>query len=452
MDHQHKSSSNSQRFATRLGVIAATVGSAVGLGNIWRFPYEAGQHGGGAFMLVYLVFILLMGVPVICAEFIIGRHTHRNVYGAFRSLSNRRVWNLVSVVGILASLMILGFYSVVAGWTMEYIFSSISDFGHIQNASELHDRFDAFASSGFRPVMWTVLFLLINFVILRRGVKKGIEKMSNLMMPMLFLILLAFCINSVMMPGAKEGLTFLFKPDFSQIDGKVLLGAMGQAFFSLSLGLGCMITYSSYFRDETPLLKSATITAGLDTLTAILAGVMIFPAVFTFGQTPEAGPKLVFEVLPTIFMSLPGGAIWSLLFFVLLFLASITSTISMSEISIAYFSQEKGMKRTSATMLTTAISLMLGVLSALSFGPIADFKIFGKTIFDLLDFGSSNILLPLGGILISLFVGWVMKRSIVDRQLEAGGHVPAFIVNAIIFCLRFIAPTAIAIILVAGLI
>lgn len=438
------------QFATRLGVLATTVGSAVGLGNIWRFPYEAGVHGGGAFMLVYIFFVLIIGIPVATAEFIIGRHTHANVYGAFKRLHKSPLWKVPGIIGIIASLMILSFYSVVAGWTFDYIIRSLQNFNGADTQEALHIQFNQFTSS-WESVIWTLAFLLVNYLIIRRGVQNGIERMSNILMPALFVILVAFCVNSLFMPGVSEGLEFLFKPDFSSITPSVLMGAMGQAFFSLSLGLGGLITYSSYFSSKTKLLGSAASMAGLDTLVAIFAGVIIFPAVFTFGESPAEGPKLVFEVLPSIFLDMKFGQVWSVLFFVLLFLASLTSTISMSEISIAYFTEERHMSRRKATLLNTAIAMVFGTLSALSFGPLRHYTICGLGVFDLLDYISSTILLPLGGMIISIFVGWVMKRSIIYEQLDVKSHAKARLVRVVIFCLRYVAPTCILLVFLSGL-
>lgn len=317
------------RFNTKIGVIATTVGSAVGLGNIWRFPYEAGSNGGGAFMLCYIMFIFIIGVPVICAEFIMGRGTRSNILGAYRKLS-RGKWYIAGFMGIAASVAILSFYSVVAGWICEYFVQSVRGELMLASSSEYHEAFDQFSTGNWRPVVWTLIFLSLNFLILVRGVTKGIERMSNILMPLLFILLMIFCVNSLTLSGASEGLAFLFNPDFSKITPRVLLSAMGQAFFSLSLGLGCMTTYASYFGNKTRLGRTAITTASLDTLVAVLAGVIIFPAVFSFGISPQAGPTLVFEVLPAIFNSLPGGVVWSSLFFFLLILASLTSTISMS--------------------------------------------------------------------------------------------------------------------------
>ncbi len=441
------------QFATRLGVIATTVGSAVGLGNIWRFPFEAGVHGGGAFLLIDLFFIFIIGVPVVCAEFIIGRHTGLNIRGAFRKLAPGKSWGIVGYLGLLASMLILSFYSVVAGWTLEYIIQSMSGFGGITSVAGLHGQFDSFATSDIRPVIWTLAFLTINYFILARGVQKGIEKMSNIMMPMLFVILIVFCINSLRMDAATEGLSFLFKPDFSQVTPSVMLGAMGQTFFSLSLGLGCLITYSSYFKKETPLLRTAGIMASLDTLVAILAGIIIFPAVFSFGLEPAAGPKLVFEILPSIFMQMPGAMLWSALFFILLFLASLSSTISMSEITIAYMTDEFGFSRRKATAINIVIAMLFGTLCALSFGSLSEWTICGMTIFNLFDYVSSNILLPVGGMIISIFVGWVLDRSVVCEELiTPDSSVRPWMVTAVITCLRYIAPLCIGLVFIYGLI
>lgn len=447
-NNRHKGGGSRAQFATRLGVIAATVGSAVGLGNIWRFPYEAGMHGGGAFLIVYLGCILLIGIPVITAEFIVGRSTGSNIYGAFRKIHRSPLWRLVALMGILASLMILSFYSVVAGWTASYVVHSVGGFAGSE--TQLHEEFASFTAS-WQPVGWTLGFLALNYVIMRRGVEKGIERVSNVLTPLLFVLLVAFCVNSLMMPEAREGLLFLFRPDFSAITPSVLIGAMGQAFFSLSLGLGCLLTYASYFRPETRLLRSASTIAGLDTLVAVMAGIVIFPAVFTFGASPESGPRLVFEVLPAIFSHLAWGNVWATLFFLLLLVASLTSTISMSEISIAFFTEECHMRRSAATILTTAIAMVAGTACALSFGPLADATICGRTIFGMFDYVSSNILLPVGGMMVSILVGWVMKRVVVRKELALDGRRGRLAVAALIFCLRYVAPSAILLIFLSGL-
>lgn len=437
------------QFATRMGVVATTVGSAVGLGNIWRFPYEAGTHGGGAFLLCYLFFIFVIGVPVISAEFVMGRASRSGIIGSFRCHSGSRRWDWIGYSSILAAILILSFYSVVAGWTMEYTCESvIGRLGDVADDAR-HDRFDGFIS-GWGSVWWMLVFLLINALVLLGGVKKGIERMSNILMPLLFLILLVFCVNSLLMSGVAEGLAFLFSPDFSAITPGVVLGAMGQAFFSLSIGLGCMMTYASYFSDRTPIVKSATTTALLDTLVAVLSGVIIFPAVFSFGMEAEAGPRLVFEVLPSVFGRLSGSDVWSALFFFLLALASLTSTISMSEIFISFACDEFRMSRRTATVLLTLIAMSLGTLCALSFGPLRDFTLWGKTFFDLFDYVSSNILLPVGGMVISLFVGWRLDRDTLVSQLNGNGRLPHWVMTWIVVSLRYIAPLCILAVFLAS--
>lgn len=448
----HKNS-QTQLFATKLGVIAATVGSAVGLGNIWRFPYEAGIHGGGAFLIVYIAFIVILGIPVLTAEFALGRSTHRSVFGAFDSLKPGSSWKWIGLIGVVAGTMILSFYSVVAGWTLEYFFQT-SVGGILENETSMfHELFGSF-TTGWRPILWTVLFLLINLIVIVRGVQKGVEKASNYITPILFLLILIFCVNSLTLDGATEGLSFLFNPDFSRITPSVVIGAMGQAFFSLSLGLGCMLTYASYFKDKTPLIRSASITAGLDMLAAILAGILIFPAVFTYGYSPEAGPTLVFEVLPSIFSQMPGGFILAPLFFFMLFLASLSSTISMSEITVAWLTREKGMTRSKACVLTIGIALILGIFCAMSFSYMAglELPLFGEfNLFNIFDYCSSNILLPFGGMLISIFVGWRMDKGLLRRTLTTPKSAMNVFAPYVAFILKYIAPLFIFIIFVANI-
>lgn len=433
------------QFGTRLGVIAATVGSAVGLGNIWRFPYECGTGGGGAFLAVYILFVFLIGVPCICAEFSLGRSSRRGMPGAFRISGARKQWGFLGYAAILAAFMILAFYAVVAGWTLEYIIDSATGLFRDTPNSDRHAQFTGFIS-GWKAVLWTVVFLVINGLVMIGGVEKGIERVSNILMPILFLILIVFCINSLTMEGASEGLYFLFHPDISKLTADVVLGALGQAFFSLSLGMGCLVTYSSYFADDTPLIKTSMQIAALDSLVAVLAGVIIFPAVFSFGMTPDQGPTLVFEVLPNIFHSMPGGSFWSFLFFVLLALASLTSIISVSEIIVAFLVDEFRMGRLKATMIITCISLVTGTLCSLSFGPLKSLDLF-----NIFDFTSSNILMPLGGLGVCAFVGWQMRRSDFTAQMKMNSKVPAFIFDYISIGIKYVAPAAILIIFIAGL-
>lgn len=429
------------RFTTKFGVIAATVGSAVGLGNIWRFPYEAGAHGGGAFLLVNIICVLLIGIPVVCSEFVLGRASRKNIFGAMEALAPKggRWWRMAGFLGVASAMLILSFYAVVSGWTLEYLFQSVTGNLTRGDAHQSQIEFDSF-TSGWRCVLWTVVLLGLNTVIVLRGVKKGIEKASNWLMPVLFVILIAMAVNSLFLPGATEGLKFLFAPDMAHVDGSTLLSALGQAFFSLSVGLGTLTVYGSYFPSDTKIVKSASVMAALDTMVAIIAGIIIFPAVFSFGTEPAAGPRLVFEVLPDIFRQMTWGGVWSTLFFLLLLIASLTSTISLSETGIAFCVERWNLSRGKAVALSMGLVTFLGILCALSFGPMAGCKVLGMTVFDLFDYVTSNIFLPVGGMLVSIFIGWVVDRSTVNKELSPA---PLLIRRLIIFLLRYICPLAI---------
>ncbi len=432
---------NRPKFSTKFGVIAATVGSAVGLGNIWRFPYEAGAHGGGAFLLVNLICVVLIGIPVVCAEFLMGRSSRRNIFGAMSSLAPRggKWWRLAGILGVASGTLILSFYAVVAGWTLEYLFQSVTGNLTAAGARESHAEFSAF-TAGWRCVFWTVVLLAINAMVVLRGVQKGIEKASNLMMPLLFVLLIVMAVNSLLLPGADTGLRFLFSPDFSQMNSATILSALGQAFFSLSVGLGTLTVYGSYFPADTRIVRSASIMAGLDTMVAIIAGVIIFPAVFSFGMEPAAGPQLIFEVLPDIFSQMAGGAVWSTLFFLLLLIASLTSTISLTEVGVAFCVERWHMSRPKALAATIGFVTFFGIFCALSFGPLSSLTVSGMTIFDIFDYVTSNIFLPLGGMLVSIFVGWIVDRATVDYELRPA---PRFLRGMIVILLRYLCPLAI---------
>lgn len=432
---------NRPKFTTKFGVIAATVGSAVGLGNIWRFPYEAGAHGGGAFLVVNIICVLLIGIPVVCAEFLMGRSSRRNIFGAMSTLAPKggRWWRLAGMLGVISGTLILSFYAVVAGWTLEYLFQSVTGSLTADGARESHAEFTSF-TAGWRCVFWTIALLAINTVIVLRGVQKGIEKVSNWLMPLLFVLLIMMAVNSLLLPGAKVGLDFLFSPDFDHVDSSTVLSALGQAFFSLSVGLGTLTVYGSYFPSNTKIVKSASIMAGLDTMVAIIAGIIIFPAVFSFGMEPAAGPQLVFEVLPDIFRQMTGGGVWATLFFLLLLIASLTSTISLSETGVAFCVEHCHLGRAKAAALTMGIVTFFAIFCALSFGPLSGATLFGMTIFDIFDYVTSNIFLPIGGMLVSIFVGWIVERSTVDRELRPA---PGFIRRVVIFLLRYVCPLAI---------
>ena len=435
-------------FSTKLGVIAATAGSSIGLGNIWRFPYETGQNGGAAFILIYIICVLVLAMPVMMAEFIIGRGSRTNASHAFNKLAPGSWWKIIGYICISAPVIIVGFYFVISGWTLEYVIQSLTPGSMIQQSAEAYStEFNRFIASPLKPLVWVILFILINHVILMRGVNSGIEKAANILM----LILIIFCIRSIFLPGFSEGMNFLFKPDFSKITPNVVLRAMGQAFFSMSVGMGILITYASYYSKETHLARVAATVATFDTLVAILAGIIIFPTVFTFGISPSQGPELIFITLPNLFAQMQLGWLWSSLFFVLVSLAALTSTISLSEVSIAFLQDARHYSRHKATAIMTGIYIVLASLCSLSFGALNDIRIFGLTIFDFCDFLSSNILLPAGGLFISIFVGWKIDKQFVRRELYNGKETTKWYFSPLLFCLRFIAPVSIFLIFLSGL-
>ena len=436
--------STRDNFGSKFGIIAAAVGSAVGLGNIWKFPYVAGENGGGAFLLIYLFFVLLIGVPVMMSEFAIGRKGQRNAYGSFNAVAPGTRWNLIGFMGVVAAFFILAFYSAVAGWTLEYIVHSVTHRFADQNASDLEATFTNFISNPVRPIAWQLFFLVLTALIVLMGIRKGIEKYTKLLMPILLVLIVMLCVRSVTLEGGREGLAFLFKPDFSKVDGTTILYALGQAFFSLSLGMGALITYSSYFSKKENLASTAMEVSFADSAIAILAGIMIFPAVFAFGIEPASGPSLVFITLPGIFQQMPGGDFFGAIFFILLAVAALTSTISLLEVVVAFFSEELKISRKKATIIATAAISVLGIFASLSFGSLSDFKIFGKTVFDLLDYTASNVLLPLGGLMIVLFVGWFAGRKITRSELSNEGTLKVAYYPAYTFIVKFIAPMAIA--------
>lgn len=438
--------SNRDSFSSKFGVIAAAAGSAIGLGNIWRFPYVVGENGGGAFLFIYLAFIVAIGIPVMLSEFTIGRSAQQNPYGAFKRLAPGKPWKFVGLMGVVAAFMILAFYTAVAGWTLEYIYQSIVNGFQGKDSAQLGVMFDSFRESSFRPLLWFVVFMFLTSWIVVSGIKNGIEKYAKVLMPVLLLLIFVLCIRSVTLPGAKEGLKFLFKPDFSQIDANTILEALGQAFFSLSIGMGTLITYGSYINKKDNLGNTAVSVSLADTFIAILAGVAIFPAVFAFGIAPSEGEGLVYKTLPVIFQQMPGGYVFSLMFFILLGVAALTSTISVLEVIVAYFVEELGMIRKKATIVASASVSVLGVMSVMSWGALKNLTIFGKNTFDILNFTSANILLPLGGLLIVAFIGWYFGGAKTKAELSNNGSLKARYFPVFIFIIKFIAPIAIAIV------
>lgn len=425
-------------FGGRISAVLVAAGSAVGLGNIWRFPYLAGENGGGAFLVIYLAAVLLIGLPLMLSEFSLGTATKHNAVGAFRQLNKR--WVPLGYMGVLSSVLILGFYLVVAGWTAEYMIHSLfSD--QVQNTDpQSHvEAFNNFISNPWKPVLYALLFSVATHLIITRGVQQGIERASKVMMPLLFLALAVLAVNAILMPGGMAGLRFFLKPDFSKVTAETFLMAVGQAFFSLSIGLGTMITYASYFKKGTSVRGTALQVTLLDSLVAVLAGLVIFPTVFSAGLEPGSGPSLVFITLPSIFCKMPMSALWSTIFFLLLVLAALTSTISMHESATAYLEEEWKMTRRKAAWCVTIFTGLLGVVASLSLGIWKAHTLFGLTFFDLLDYLTANIMLPLGALLTCVFVGWKVDRKLFEQQLYPDCR-SGFAFRLVRFLVRYVCP------------
>lgn len=438
-------------FGSRMGVILASAGSAVGLGNVWRFPTEAGRNGGAAFILVYLLMVLLMAMPVMVGEFVVGKASHANAIQSFRKLGGGRLWQLPGMLGVVGGFMVLSFYSVVAGWTLASLITSACTNGP---SDDYVAQFNGFISHPWQPVAFLVLFLIMTHFVVARGVQRGIERFSKLMMPMLLAIIVLLMCFSLSMPGALQGIRFLLQPDFSKITSDVVLSAMGQAFFTLSVGICCLATYASYFKSDVPLIKSALNVCALDTLVALMSGFIIFPAIFSVpGVEVDAGPGLVFITLPYVLdYSLAGMPVlryvFSTLFYALLFLAALTSSISMHEINTAYISESRGVSRRKAACVVTAVCTLFGIACSLSFGPARDITLFGMGCFDLFDYATAKYIMPLGGLLITLFVGWRMSREQVLDELTNDGTLSPLAARIVLFLIRWIAPVGVAIVFV----
>ncbi len=442
---------NRDNFSGKLGIVLATVGSAVGLGNIWRFPYEAGQNGGGAFILIYLLCVFLLGLPLVMAEFAVGHKAKANVVGSFKSLAPGTPWFAVGLMGVLAGFLIMGFYYVVTGWTAEYFYQAIKGDLLQRTPEEYKTLFDTFITHPYKPVIWTIIMIAFVHIVIINGIKNGIEKVSKVLMPILFVLMVILAIHSVMLPNAIEGLRFMFEPKIENITSKSVLTALGQAFFSLSLGMGCLITYASYFGKDTNIPKTAIQVTGLDSLVAIVAGIVIFPAVFSFGMQPDEGTGLVFVMLPTIFEQMPLSYFWSSLFYLLLALAAFTSVISLHEVVTAYVQEEFRFTRKKAVTIVSISVFVLAVLASLSLGGV--FGVFlGKSFFSWLDFLSASILLPLGGLAVSLFVGWYLDKRLLLDILQQEGKFKFHFFKGYIFLLRYIAPICIVIVFIHNLI
>ena len=434
-------------FGSKVGIVLATAGSAVGLGNVWRFPYMTGENGGAAFILIYLGCILILGLPGMISEFIVGRHAQANAARAYDKLSNGRPWKLVGYLGILTSTIILGFYAVVAGWCLQYLFASIV--GQLDGDAEyVKNYFVSFSSSPVKPVLWGVGFVLLTHLVVVRGVRSGIERASKLLMPILLVLLFIIVMASCLLPGAVEGIKFLLMPDFSKVTGNMMLDALGQAFFSLSLGTACLCTYASYFSKDTNLLNSAGQIVVLDTLIAILAGLMIFPAAASVGVSSDSGPSLIFITLPNVFQqafsALPVvGYLIGVMFYALLVFAALTSTISMHEIGTAFFTEEFHISRHWAACIVTLVTSVICVFCALSVGAYDRLQVMGKSLMDFCDMLTANIMLPLGGMLTCLFVGWYVPKQVVRSEFTNQETVSGRWFGVYLFAVRYVCPICI---------
>ena len=429
-------------FGGKLAAILAAAGSAIGLGNIWRFPYITSENGGGAFILIYLGCILLLGLPLLIAEFAVGHNSKCNPIDAYAKL--RKGWGWLGAMGIVSVFLIMGYYFVISGWTLNYTIASATD----SIGSDFGGFFTSFTTATWRPLIYTYLFIIANHFIIVGGVQGGIEKASKVMMPLLFAILIVLAIYSLWLPEGREALTNVFTPDFSKVSGSTFLAAMGQAFFTLSVGMGAMLIYGSYFKDGTKIAGTAISVVSLDTLVALIAAVIIFSA----GVENENGPQLAFVAMPKVFSSMPLGNIWATLFFLLLGLAALSSTISMHEAVTSYFVEKRGMSRNKGAIIVTVATILLATAASLSLGDWSDFKIAGMNIFSLLDNFTAIVMLPLLGILTSIFVGWLWKKEDMKAELTAQGGVDKATYPVIRFLLRYVCPVLVSVVFVFGII
>ena len=438
-----------ESFGSRFGALVAMAGSAVGLGNLWRFPYLVGENGGAAFIIVYIALSFLICLPIFISEFVIGRRSQKNAYAAFRDLSGGGIWKGVGLFTIVVPLIVLSYYSVIGGWSIEYFLKSLTfSFTGNESQAAMNTMFTDFVSNPWIPLICHTGFLLATTMIVVVGIKDGIEKFSKVMMPMLFFIVIAIAVYSLTLPGAGKGVDYLFNPDFSKIDAKACAAALGQAFFSLSLGFGTIMTYASYVDKKENILFQSTATAVSDLMFALIAGVAIMPAVFAFGLDPQSGPGLVFETLPYVFSQMPAGGFVAILFFVALLVAALTSSISMLEVAVAYLVEERKFSRIGACITLFVLCWIVGALCSLSFGPLSNIQIGGRGLFDFFDNLSSNVLMTLGSLFTVLFVGWRLKKTdIYDEFTNSGTLSPnAKLFGILWFLLRYVAPVAIIVI------
>ena len=431
-------------FGSKLGVILATAGSAVGLGNIWRFPYMTGQNGGAVFILIYVLCVLLLGIPCMISEFIIGRHGQANTARAFRKISGGTMWSLIGYMGVLTGFLISGYYAVVSGWCLEYLWASLT--GQLQGDPEyIKTYFATFSQDPVKPVFWTFIILLATYLIIENGVRDGIEKASKLMMPTLFILLLVIVVASCMLPEAEKGIEFLFKPDMSKFTSDVFLGALGQSFYSMSIAMGCICTYASYFSKQTNLSNSAMQIGVIDFFVALLAGLVIFPAAFSVGVNPDSGPSLIFITLPNVFQHAFGneviGYAISVLFYILLSMAALTSLMSLHEVSTAFLQEEMGTTRKRAALGVTIGCIIIGTVCSLSLGAWSHIRVWGMTIFDTFDFVTGQLFLPIVGFLTCIFIGWFVPHKIVhDEFTNMGTLRNGTLFHFYIFLVKYVCP------------
>ena len=434
-------------FTTKLGIILATAGSAVGLGNIWRFPYMAGENGGAIFILIYFFCVLLLGIPCMISEFIIGRHAHSNTARAFRKMSGGTAWTLIGYMGVLTGFLITGYYAVVSGWCLHYIWSGI--IGHLEGDPQyFRSFFIDFSSHPGKPVFWLAFIMLLTYLIVEHGVQKGIERASKILMPTLFILLLIIVVASCLLPGAGKGIEFLFKPNWKAVDSNVFLSALGQSFYSLSIAMGCICTYASYFTRQTNLSKSAIQIGIIDSIVAILAGLMIFPAAFSVGVSPDSGPSLIFITLPNVFQqAFTGmpilGYFISLMFYSLLSLAALTSLMSLVEVSTAFCQEEMHISRKRATFLVVASASVIGMFCSLSLGGYDVLQLFGMSLFDIFDFVTGQIFLPIVGFLTCIFIGWFVPHKVVRDEFTNWGTLRGTFFHLYLFLVKYVCPLCI---------
>lgn len=445
-----QSSAKRETFSSGLAVFFATLGSAVGLGNIWKFPYMIGANGGGAFLFVYLLCVIFVGLPIMVSEFYIGRKTRKNVIGALKELKPNSAWKSIGVFGIITAYLIMFFYSCVAGWVYSYVFKALKgDFTSI-NTANAKSMFVNTIIGPVPPIIWQIVVLVVVSSILILGVQKGIEKVTKTLMPVLFVLIIICDIRAITLPGAYEGFKFLFKIDFGMITKQGILAALGLAFFKLSLGMGTMVTYGSYFTKDNNLINTSMRVALSDTVVSILAGIAIFPAVFSFNMEPGAGPGLLFMTIPLVFSKIPFGSILLVLFFVLTSIAATTAMMSIVEVLIAYYTEEKGFSRTKAVLLNAVAIAVVGILAALSADSsslLGNIKVFGKGFFDLFDYISSNILMPIGGLLTAVLLGYFINKDEIRHELSNNGTLKIdFLINTYHFIVRYVSPILLIII------